>query len=107
MGRKYSHELSCIQQSYVCYFYYHPLLGNGNVSMCCEIFDTNINNLNVWIFKGEIIMKWLPLVKYFVVSDIIAIIPMNKRQKLNWLDRLKYDQIAKKNQSLYCLMTLG
>ena len=32
------------------------------------------------------------------VSNIIAIIPVNKRQKLNWLDCLTDDQIAKKSQ---------
>ena len=40
-------------------------------------------------------MKWLPLVKYLVVWNIIAIIPVNKRQKLNWLDCLTEDEIAK------------
>ena len=72
-----------IQRAYMCYFYYHPLLGNGNISLCCEIFDTNISTLNGWIFKGQMIMKWLPLVEDLVVSDIIAIIPVNKRKKLN------------------------
>ena len=41
-------------------------------------------------------MKWLPLVKYLVVSDIISIIPINNRQKLNLLDHLTYGQIVKK-----------
>ena len=77
------------------YFYCHPLSGNRNVSLCCEIFETNTNTLKGWIFKGQIIIKWLPLVKYLVVSDIITLIPVNKRQKLNWLDRLIDDQIAK------------
>ena len=31
-----------------------------------------------------------------VVSNIIAVIPVNKRQTLNWLDCLTDDQIAKK-----------
>ena len=34
--------------------------------------------------------------KYLVVLDIIAIIPVNKRQKLNWLDNLTDDQTVKK-----------
>ena len=41
-------------------------------------------------------MKWLPLVKYLVVLDIISIIPINNRQKLNLLDHLTYGQIVKK-----------
>ena len=40
-------------------------------------------------------MKCLPLVKYLVVSDFIAIIPVKKKQKLNWLDCLTDNQIAK------------
>ena len=52
-------------------------------------------------------MNFLPLVKYLVVSDIISIIPVNKRQKLNWLDRLIDNQISKKYQRLYWLMSLG
>ena len=63
--------------------------------MCCEIFDTNINTLKGWIFKIQMIMKWLPLVEYLVVSDIIAIIPFNKRQKFNRIDHLTDDQITK------------
>ena len=51
-------------------------------------------------------MKWFTLVKYLVVSDIIAIIPVNKRQKMNWLDCLTANQIAKNYQRLYWLMSL-
>ena len=39
-------------------------------------------------------MKRLTFVKDLVVSDIIAIIPVNKRPKLNCLDCLTHDQIA-------------
>ena len=49
--------------------------------LCCEIFDINIKALKGWIFKGQMIMRWFTLVIDLVVSDIIAIINSNKRQK--------------------------
>ena len=45
---------------------------------------------------GKMIMMWLPLVKYLVVSNIIAIIPVNKRKKFKWINRLTDNKITKK-----------
>ena len=107
MGHKCSRDILYIQRAYVCYFYYHPLIGIWSVSLCCEIYDTNIKKLKGWLYKYQMIMKWLPLVKGLVVSYIITIIPVSNRKKIELAISFNRRSNWEKYLRLNWLMSLG
>ena len=74
------------QRAIAVFYYLHPALANGDAEVTCSVFGLNHSRFSNWIKARSYFCKWIPFVEGMTVSDVMAELPRDLRERFRCID---------------------